>query len=160
MEPEGTGLWHAIRDEEREKKQGFYCQGYSVGENEVMWHDFSGSDKNIPIEDIIEKVSTHFPNMELLFWRSWEGPVDYECIIKNGEVTEIESDDGLQEDIMDNCPAPVETKEIEDIEPFPSAEAAASGDLPWWAFLLKKEAYVKKVGFSIKFSELLSIIIM
>ena len=96
-----------------------------------MWHDFSGSDKNIPIEDIIEKVSTHFPNMELLFWRSWEGPVDYECIIKNGEVTEIESDDGLQEDIMDNCPAPVETKEIEDIEPFPSAEAAASGDLPW-----------------------------
>ena len=97
----------------------------------MMWHDFSGSDKNIPIEDIIEKVSTHFPNMELLFWRSWEGPVDFECSIKNGEVTKIEPEDGSQEDIMDNCPAPVETKEIEDIEPFPSAEAAASGDLPW-----------------------------
>ena len=120
-----------IRDEEREKKQGFYYQGYRVEENEVMWHDFSGSDNNIPIEDIIEQVSTHFPETELLFWRSWEGPVDYECIIKNGEVTEIEQEDGLQEDIMDNCPAPVETKEIEDIEPFPSAEEAASGDLPW-----------------------------
>ena len=120
-----------IPDEEREKKQGFYCQGYSVEENEVMWHDFSGSDKNIPIEDIIEQVSTHFPEMELLFWRSWEGPVDFECIIKNGEVTEIEPEDELQEDIIENCPAPVVTKEIEDMEPFPSAEAAASGDLPW-----------------------------
>ncbi len=115
-----------IPDEEREKKQGFYFQGYYVEDSEVMWHDFSGSDNNIPIEDIIEQISTHFPKMELLFWRSWEGPVDYECCIKNGEVTEIEP-----EDIIDNPPTSVETKEIEDMEPFPSAEAAASGDLPW-----------------------------
>ena len=120
-----------IRDEEREKKLGFYFQGYRVGDNEVMWNDFSGSDKNIPIEDIIEQVSTHFPETELLFWRSWEGPVDYECIIKNGEVTKIELEDGLQEDIIDDRPAPVETKEIEDLEPITSAEAAASEGLPW-----------------------------
>ena len=78
-----------VHDEEREKKQGFYFQGYHVEENQVTWHDFSGSDKNVPIDDIIEQVSTHFPEMELLFWRSWEGPVDYECSIKYGEVTEI-----------------------------------------------------------------------
>ena len=120
-----------IRDEEREKKQGFYFQGYYVEENEVMWHDFSGSDKNIPIEVMIEQVSTHFPEMELLFWRSWEGPVDYECSIKNGEVTEIEPENEVQEDIIDNHPASVETKEIEDLEPITSAEAAASEGLPW-----------------------------
>ena len=120
-----------FQDEEREKKQGFYFQGYYVEENQVTWNDFSGSDKNIPIEDILEKVTTHFPEMEFLFWRSWEGPVDYECIIKNGEVTKIEPEDEVQEDIIENRPAPVDTKEIEDVEPFPSAEAAASGVLPW-----------------------------
>lgn len=120
-----------IQDEEREKKQGFYFQGYYVEENQVRWNDFSGSDKNIPIDDILAQIATHFPEMELLFWRSWEGPVTYECSIKNGEVTEIEPEDRVQEDMMDNCPAPVVTKEIEDMEPFPSAEEAASGDLPW-----------------------------
>ena len=120
-----------IRDEEREKMQGFYFQGYYVEEDQVRWNDFSGSDKNLPIDDILAQIATHFPEMELLFWRSWEGPITYECSIKNGEVTEIEPEDALQEDIIDNCPAPEDTKEIEDIEPFPSAEAAASGDLPW-----------------------------
>ena len=120
-----------VHDEEREKKQGFYFQGFCMEENQVTWNDFSGSDKNIPIEDILEEVTTHFPEMEFLFWRSWEGPVDYECIIKNGEVTKIEPEDEVQEDIIENRPAPVDTKEIEDVEPFPSAEAAASGVLPW-----------------------------
>jgi hypothetical protein len=79
-----------IRDEEREEKEGFYYQGYCVEENQVIWNDFSGSRKNIPIDDILAQIATHFPEMELLFWRSWEGPVDYECSIKNGEVTEIQ----------------------------------------------------------------------
>ena len=39
----------------------------------------------------------------------------------------ILTEDELQEDIIDDCPAPV----IEEMEHFPSAEAAASGDLPW-----------------------------
>ena len=119
-----------IRDEEREKKQGFYFQGYYVEEDQVTWHDFSGSSKYIPIDHILEQVTTHFPEMELLFWRSWEGPVTYECSIKNGEVTEIKPEDELQEDIINDRPVPVVTKEIEDMEPFPSAEAAASGELP------------------------------
>ena len=46
-------------------------------------------------------------------------------------MTEIEQEDKLQEDIIDDRPVPVVTKEIEDMEPFPSAEAAAFGDLPW-----------------------------
>ena len=78
-----------LRDEEREKERGFYYQGFDVEGHQVMWNDFSGSRKNIPVGDIIEEVSKHFPEMELLFWRSWEGPIDYECIIKNGVETEI-----------------------------------------------------------------------
>ena len=49
-----------IRDEESDKKMGFY-----VKDHQVMWNDFSGSSKNIPVGHIIEKVSMHFPEREL-----------------------------------------------------------------------------------------------
>lgn len=79
-----------IPDEERIKKQGFYYQGFEVRENTLTWNDFSGnSQKEIPVGEIIDQTSKHFPEMELLFRSFWEGPLDYECIIKNGVETEI-----------------------------------------------------------------------
>ena len=79
-----------VPDEERIKKQGFYHQGFEVHENTLAWIDFSGnSQKEIPVGDMINQTSKHFPEMELLFRSFWEGPLDYECIIKNGVETEI-----------------------------------------------------------------------
>ena len=70
---------------------------YMVMADRVSWSDNPMSDyplaqwKPIPTGDIIEQISKHFPEMELLFSGYSEGQTVNECRIKNGERTEIES---------------------------------------------------------------------
>lgn len=68
---------------------------FTVTADKVRWSDNPTSDspitKRIPTGDIIEQISKHFPEMELLLSGYSEGQTVYECRIKNGERTEIES---------------------------------------------------------------------
>ena len=79
-----------IRDEESEEDDDFYFQGFSVTDKTVTWDDFTGCPKGIPIKEIVGRISRHFPKVEFIYRVFWEGPVAYECIIKNGEETKIE----------------------------------------------------------------------
>ena len=68
---------------------------FTVMVDKVCWSDNPTSDspitKRIPTGDIIEQISKHFPEIELLLSGYSEGQTVYECRIKNGERTEIES---------------------------------------------------------------------
>ena len=68
---------------------------FTVMADKVSWSDNPTSDKpitnSIPTGDIIEQISKHFPEMELLLSSYSEGQTVYECRIKNGKRTEIES---------------------------------------------------------------------
>lgn len=68
---------------------------FTVTADKVSWSDNPTSDspitKRIPTGDIIERISKHFPEMELLLSGYSEGQTVYECRIKNGERIEIES---------------------------------------------------------------------
>lgn len=79
-----------IRDEEDEENDDFYFQGFSVTDKTVMWDDFTGCTKGIPVKEIVGRISKHFPKMEFIYRVSWEGPTAYECIMKNGEEIKIE----------------------------------------------------------------------
>lgn len=70
---------------------------FTVTADKVSWSDNPMSDypltkwKRIPTGDIIEQVSKHFPEMELLLSGYVEGQTVNEYRIKNGERIEIES---------------------------------------------------------------------
>ena len=70
---------------------------FMVMADKVDWSDNPMSNypltkwKPIPTGDIIEQISKHFPEMELVLSGFSEGQTVYECRIKNGERTEIKS---------------------------------------------------------------------
>ena len=73
-----------LPDEERKEHRGFF-----VKDNVVHWYDHSAFyPKNIPVDVIIEQISKHFPDMELLYTGLYEGLREQECRIKNGVETE------------------------------------------------------------------------
>ena len=73
-----------LPDEEKKEHRGFF-----VKDNGVYWCDHSACyPKNIPVDVIIERISKHFPDMELLYTGYYEGLRDHECRIKNGVETE------------------------------------------------------------------------
>ena len=78
-----------IHDEEGEENDDFYFQGFSVTDKAVTWDDFTGCPKGIPVKEIVERISKHFPKTEFIYRAFWEGPVAYECTIKNGVETKI-----------------------------------------------------------------------
>lgn len=68
---------------------------FTVMADKVSWTDNPASDrpitKSIPTGDIIEQISKHFPEMELVLCGYEEGQTVFECRIKNGKRIEIES---------------------------------------------------------------------
>ena len=67
---------------------------FTVMADKVSWTDNPASDrpisKSIPTGDIIEQISKHFPEMELVLCGYEDGKTVNECRIKNGERIEIE----------------------------------------------------------------------
>lgn len=75
-------------DENPEKEFQSFCIGDSG--NAICWEDFTGGTKHLDIRAIIDQIVHHFPEVEFIYRAFGDGPVAYECVIKNGEETKIE----------------------------------------------------------------------
>lgn len=45
---------------------------------------------NFPVETFIKKITEKFPQTPMRMWETWEGPIVYEAIYRNGEWQEVE----------------------------------------------------------------------
>lgn len=79
------GLGYDITNPDENPEKDF--QNFSILDDLICWHDFSGCIKHLDIETIIDQIVHHFPETEFIYRVYWEGPLAYEAYIK-GDIQE------------------------------------------------------------------------
>ena len=58
--------------------------GFTIGEDDICWNDFSGNPAHMSPWEIIRQLSTEFPDLDFDYSVSMEGPVVYRATVRGG----------------------------------------------------------------------------
>lgn len=58
--------------------------GFTIGEDDICWNDFSGNSAHMFPWEIIRQLSTEFPDLDFDYSVSMEGPVVYRATVRGG----------------------------------------------------------------------------
>lgn len=79
------GLGYDITNPDENPEKDF--QSFSIHDDMICWHDFTGCIKHLDIKAIIDQIVHHFLETEFIYRIYWDGPLAYEAYIK-GDIQE------------------------------------------------------------------------